>query len=239
MTTLELINAMRESFSVSELRKKLGIKKTDAYWLLKHRKIETVTINGQIRILKNSFDEWYANQIKYHIIGGPEPGENLKRNSYSPKDIADLLDISDDTVYAFISKGFFETITVDYAIRITKESFELWYASQDKYRLEDDRQRDLRLLAISYSMPDISKLLGVHRNTVYYLLERHRDEFEVMTVAGQKRITIESFNRWYAAQSKYTVQKPTTIPQRPDTVIKKEVESGTEAAVQSEILTVK
>jgi len=238
MNTLDLINAKRKSFTVPEFRKMLGIRKTDSYWILKHRQIETVTINGQIRILKSSFDEWYSNQIKYHIIGGPEPGENLKLNSYSPRDMAELLAISEDIAYTLISRGHFETFTVDYEIRVTKESFERWYASQDKYRLEDDRQRDLPLLAISYSMPDIRRLLGVHRNTVYYIIEHYEDAFEVLTVAGQKRITIDSFNRWYASQSRYKIQDD-SVTIKPDkldisAVIEENKDAGIEATVQPE-----
>ena len=239
MNTLDLINAKRNSFTVPELRKMLGIRKTDSYWILKHRQIETVIINGQIRILKSSFDEWYANQIKYHIIGGPEPGENLKSNSYSPRDMAVLLDISENITYTLISRGHFETFTVDYEIRVTKESFERWYASQDKYRLENDRQRDLPLLAISYSMPDIRRLLGVHRNTVYYIMEHYENAFDVMTVAGQKRITIESFNHWYASQSRYKMQEDTSILKTPDKLdfsveIEENKDTGIEATAQSE-----
>ena len=212
MDTLDLIDCQRKSFTVSELRKMLGIQKTESYWILKHREIETVRINGRIRILKSSFDKWYANQTKYHIIGGPEPGEELRANSYSPKDLMEILDISEYVAYTLIAKGCFETFTVDYTIRVTKESFDHWYTSQDKYRLAEDRRLELPTITSTYSLPDIRKMLGVHRNTVYYILERHKDAFEVRTVAGKKRVTISSFDRWYHSQSRYTI-KEAAVPE--------------------------
>ncbi len=207
MDTLDLIDCQRKSFTVSELRKMLGIQKTESYWILKHRKIETVRINGRIRILQSSFDKWYANQTKYHIIGGPEPGAELRANSYSPKDLMEILDVSEYVAYTLIAKGCFETFTADYTIRVTKESFDRWYASQDKYRLADDRRNDLPTITSTYSLQDIQKMLGVHRNTVYYILERHKDAFEVRTVAGRKRVMISSFDRWYHSQSRYAIKE--------------------------------
>ena len=207
MDTLDLIDCQRKSFTVSELRKMLGIQKTESYWILKHREIETLRINGRIRILQASFDKWYANQTKYHIIGGPEPGEKLRENSYSPKDLMEILDISEYVAYTLIAKGCFETFTVDYTIRVTKESFDHWYTSQDKYRLAEDRRLELPTITSTYSLPDIRKMLGVHRNTVYYILERHKDAFEVRTVAGEKRVTISSFDRWYHSQNRYTIKE--------------------------------
>jgi plasmid maintenance system antidote protein VapI len=211
MDTLDLIDAKRNSFTVPEFRKMLGICKTESYWILKHRNIETVKINGQIRILKSSFEEWYSNQTRYHIIGGPEPGDKLKENSYSPKDLMRILGISEYVAYTLISRGCFETFTVDYNIRISRESFNRWYASQEKYRSEEDHKQDLPTLATTYSLPDIRHLLGVHRNTVYYIVEHHKDVLEVLTIAGQKRITISSFERWYNSQSRYKLKESHTI----------------------------
>ena len=56
METIELLQKNQESFTVPELRKMLGIGKTEAYWLIKHKDILTVRINGRLRIIRSSFD---------------------------------------------------------------------------------------------------------------------------------------------------------------------------------------
>ena len=201
MKEIELIQAKRNSFPVRDLRIMFGIKKTDSYWILKNRNIQTVTINGKMRILKESFWNWYNNQTKYHIIDGPEPGAVLKETSYSVRDLMQLLDISNDNAYTLIGKGVFDIIKVDYQIRITKESFERWYPTQEKYRLPDDRAEDEKMMAVSYSMPEIGRILGLHRNSVYSILKK--PGFEFVRVAGQKRVTISSFEKWYSSQSRY------------------------------------
>ena len=63
METIELLQKNQESFTVPELRKKLGIGKTEAYWLIKHKDILTVRINGRMRIMRSSFDECITTTI--------------------------------------------------------------------------------------------------------------------------------------------------------------------------------
>ena len=48
------------TMSVREMRELLGIKKTDSYWLLKKNCFEVVKIAGKMRIVKKSFENWYA-----------------------------------------------------------------------------------------------------------------------------------------------------------------------------------
>ena len=211
MDVVELIRCDRNSFSVPELRKMLGIGKTESYWILKHRRIETVTIHGEIRILRPSFQEWYRHQTKYQIVGGPPPGEALRESSYSVKEIAELLAVSDDTIYTRISRGEFETFTADSCIRITKASFERWYSAQEKHRKPEDRVHDEQIRKETYSMPEIARILGVHRNTIYGIIgnEKNRNVFEIVRVSGQQRVTIESFTRWLNSQKRYKLKSQT------------------------------
>ena len=54
------------------------------------------------------------------------------------------------------------------------------------------------------SMPEMARLLDLPRKTVYQILiNREGEALEVVTVGDSKRITTESFNRWYAGQTKY------------------------------------
>jgi len=205
MNGCELLKKYKNSFPVPELRKMFGIGKTESYWILKHRDIQTITINGQIRIMKDSFWEWYGNQTKYHILDGPEPGEILKSKSYSVRDIMDLLAVSQYIAYQVMSQPGMEQIMVDYQKRITKESFERWYPTQSKYRLAEDRATDSIILADTYSLPEIKRMLGLHRNIIYSIMDHPKNQavFEFVEVADQKRVTIESFERWYASQNRY------------------------------------
>lgn len=140
METIGLLQKNQESFTVPELRKMLGIGKTESYWLIKHRDILTVRINGRLRIIRSSFDEWYKNQVRYRIIDGPEPGEKLREMSYSPQEIAAMLSVSEDRVYRLIADGQLETSKADSWMRVTKESFERWYASQNRYHIIGDEE---------------------------------------------------------------------------------------------------
>lgn len=48
-----------------------------------------------------SFEKWYANQVKHKKITGKAPGEELLKKSYSVHDVANLLGIHDSNVYEF------------------------------------------------------------------------------------------------------------------------------------------
>lgn len=207
METIELLQKNQESFTVPELRKMLGIGKTEAYWLIKHKDILTVRINGRMRIIHSSFDEWYKNQVRYRIIDGPEPGEKLREVSYSPQEIAAMLSVSEDRIYRLIADGQLETFKADSWMRVPRESFERWYSGQNKYLKPEDRTELNELLSNTYSLPEIRRMLGIHRNTVYEIVSRESGKgiFEVIIVNNHKRITKESFERWYASQNRYHI----------------------------------
>lgn len=92
------------------------------------------------RLGKNS-SKWYANQVKYRKVIGEEPGKNLKKWSYSISEVAEMLEISETTVYDLIKREGVKTVTVDYWIRIPKKSFQEWYEKQLKYRTQKDRKK--------------------------------------------------------------------------------------------------
>ena len=55
------------------------------------------------------------------------------------------------------------------------------------------------------TMPEIARLLMITRDQVYNILNQKRNKglFEFVYIADQRRITKESFERWYAGQEKY------------------------------------
>ena len=77
--------------TVPQMRKMLGIKKTESYWLVHRNLFQTDVINGQMMIDVESFEKWYANQVKHRKVDGPEPGAELTRMSYSFAEVAEML----------------------------------------------------------------------------------------------------------------------------------------------------
>lgn len=84
-----------------------GAEKTASYWLIKKQWFDVLTIHGEMRVVISSFETWYANQTHYRKVNGPPPGEELRKKSYSVKDISNLLGIGIDTVYDLIHREKF------------------------------------------------------------------------------------------------------------------------------------
>lgn len=194
-----------KTMSVMQMGKILGLHKTDSYWLAHKDFFKIIEVAGQMRVDIESFENWYKHQIKYKKIDGTPPGELLKTESYSAKDIAKILQISEERAYAAMKRDSVPYIIVDYWKRWTKSTFEEWYKSQSRYRTQEDHENDLNDIERTISMPEMSFLLGVHRNTIYYLVynSQNKSIFEIVTVANHKRITKESFLKWYNSQNKY------------------------------------
>ena len=108
----------RSTMSVPEMRKLLGLKKTDSYWLVHKNLFKTQIIGGMMRIDLESFEKWYANQVKYKKVGGEEPGKELREKSYSFKEAANILGIHDCDLYDIWKNEKLEYITVDFVRRI-------------------------------------------------------------------------------------------------------------------------
>ena len=73
------------TMTVQAMGRLLGLKKTESYYLLHKHHFETVTINHQIRVVRASFEQWYAHQDKYKKVDGPEPALCCKRSSIASR----------------------------------------------------------------------------------------------------------------------------------------------------------
>ena len=200
----------KTTMSVREMQHLLGLGKTDSYWLLHKNFFEVILINDKMRIVISSFEKWYANQVKYHKVNGPPPGEELCKRSYSILEVAEILKVDSDTVYTLIRQGKLKAETVDFWMRIPKEEFERWYRSQSRHRTAADRERDREIEAQTISIPEMAKLLGIPREKVYWILDckKYRDCFVIERVADRRRITKTSFEIWLNSQSTYRLQEP-------------------------------
>ena len=94
---------------------------------------------------------------------------------------------------------------MDYWKRIPKEAFDKWYASQSRYRTRADREKDLAAEAATITMPEMARLLGTTRSTVYSILNNpnYKEFFDFVVIADKKRITKESFQRFLDGQDRY------------------------------------
>lgn len=124
----------RETMTVPQMRKMLGLKKTESYWLVHRNFFQTDIVNGHMMIDVESFEKWYANQVKHRKVDGPEPGAELTKMSYSFAEVAEMLGVSGAVVYEIWDKNNLETFTVDFVKRTPKDVFEKWYAGQTRYR---------------------------------------------------------------------------------------------------------
>lgn len=191
----------RTSMSVPEMGRMLGLCKTEAYWLIKKNYFKTITVGGNMRVMLDSFENWYANQFWYKKVDGTPPGEELRKTTYSVEEVGQLLGLREATAYELVGKGHFEIVEVLGKRRITKDSFQKWYDSQNDYLTIEDRKRDADIIASTYSMPEIARLLGVHRQNIYNVAAK--GHFEFIQVGRQKRVTKESFMKWYQNQKRY------------------------------------
>lgn len=195
----------KTTMSVTEMRKMLGLGKTDSYWLVHKNCFETIIVNGKMRIVIDSFEKWYANQIKHAKVDGPPPGEELRAYSYSVREVAEMLSIDDSSVYYLIKRDQIPTFKVETWTWIRKKDFDKWYASQNKHRTQEDREKDAQMEAETLTMPEMARELYITRKAVYNILSKkeNRDVFDIVVIADKKRITRASFERWYAGQSEY------------------------------------
>lgn len=83
----------KKSMSVREMRRLLGLGKTESYWLVKKNYFDTVIIGGKMRVMIESFENWYANQLHYKKIIGEAPGKNWTSITMSIQETARLLGI--------------------------------------------------------------------------------------------------------------------------------------------------
>ena len=195
----------KTTMSVMDMGRLLGLKKVESYWLAHKGYFDIITVNGKMRVVTDSFESWYTRQTRYHKVSGEPPGSQLAEESWSVRDIAGMLGISESTAYSLIARTGMETSTVNGWMRIPKDTFQTWYESQSRYRIAEDREKEASLMETTMSMPDMARLLDVPRGTVYSILNSRRGKrfLEVIELSGEKRITKESFELWYRSQERY------------------------------------
>ena len=80
-------------------------------------------------------------------------------------------------------------------------SFEKWYAGQIHYRKVTGEEPGELINAATYSIRDISGMLGISTSRVYALIKR--EQLETVAVDFRMRVPREVFDQWFSSQSRY------------------------------------
>ena len=123
----------KKSISVMDMGRLLGIKKTESYWLIKKRYFDVITISGHMRVMLESFEKWYSEQLHYKKVTGEAPGSAVEEITMSVKEAAAALGICETTVYDVLKRSPIKTAKIDNRTRIFRDSFIDWFNQQDRY----------------------------------------------------------------------------------------------------------
>ena len=188
------MSEVRKTMTVPQMRKMLGVKKTESYWLVHRNFFKTDIVNGHMMIDVESFEKWYANQVKHRKVDGPEPGAELTSRSYSFSEVAKMLGVSSAVVYEIWDKNNLETFTVDFVKRIPKEVFEKWYAGQTRYQKRRYVSHVGAKRSSYISRNEAARMAGVAPSTI----SRWVDEgyFRYTKTDKILRIKRDSFENW-------------------------------------------
>ncbi len=132
---IHAITSYREktTMSVPDLRRILGLGKTATYRLVNQCYFKTYIVFGVMRVDVKSFEEWYEGQFHYKKVNGERPGKKYG-NTIGPSTVAKVLGIPRGTANDLMNNGLVEYIKVDGYRRIIRESFDVWYVNQSKYK---------------------------------------------------------------------------------------------------------
>ncbi len=128
----------KTSMSVMEMGKMLGLKKTDSYWLVHKGLFETRIVASKMRIMIESFEKWYANQLHYKKVNGEMPGKELLQRMMTVQEMASLLGISDWSAYELINRIHFQVVKKEFVgqrLLIDRQTFYLWLENQSHYKI--------------------------------------------------------------------------------------------------------
>lgn len=200
----------RSTMSVPEMRKLLGLKKTDSYWLVHKNLFKTQIIGGMMRIDLESFEKWYADQDIYRKVTYIPTAEELEKDYICLQDAADLLGISREKL-AKIARceeigRLLDSIICNNKRWITRKSFQLFLNAQNVYHIMDDgdkqketqmsQEKDALSLEIKeyISKQDAAELAGVNVSTVTKWMQS--GEFLCIGAGKVLRVHRQQFLNW-------------------------------------------
>ena len=200
----------RSTMSVPEMRKLLGLKKTDSYWLVHKNLFKTQIIGGMMRIDLESFEKWYADQDIYRKVTYIPTAEELEKGYICLQDAADLLGISREKL-AKIARSeeigrLLDSTICNNKRWITRKSFQLFLNAQNVYYILDDgdkqeksqmlQEKDTVSLEIKeyISRQEAAELAGVSVSTVTKWMQS--GEFQCVGAGKVLRVHRQQFLNW-------------------------------------------
>lgn len=133
----------KTSMSVMEMGKSLGLGKTESYWLVHKEQFETRFVAGKMRVMVESFERWYANQLHYKKISGELPGKELLKRTMTVPTMAKLLGIKEANAYELIHRLHFRSVKTEYSsqrLLIDKATFNEWIKKQTHYKIVEGKE---------------------------------------------------------------------------------------------------
>lgn len=133
----------KTSMSVIEMGKSLGLVKTESYWLVHKEQFETRFVAGKMRVMVESFERWYANQLHYKKISGELPGKELLKRTMTVPTMAKLLGIKEANAYELIHRLHFRSVKTEYSsqrLLIDKATFNEWLKKQTHYKIVEGKE---------------------------------------------------------------------------------------------------
>lgn len=121
---------LKTTMKVREMGRMLGLKKVESYWLVHKGWFKTFQVNGKLRVDIESFEQWYNTQYRYQKVDGPPPSCGLM----TVRQMGRMLGLPDSTAYSLTQKGLFRSERREGVWLVFRDSFEEWYAGQEKYK---------------------------------------------------------------------------------------------------------
>lgn len=200
----------RRTMSVPEMRKLLGLKKTESYWLVHRKFFRTETIGGMMRIDLESFEKWYADQDIYCKVTHIPTAEELEKDYICLQDAADLLCISREKLAKIARREeigrLLDSTICNNKRWITRKSFQLFLNAQNVYHImnDGDKQEESQLLQENktlsleikeyISRQEAAELAGVSVSTVTKWMQT--GEFQCVGAGKVLRIHRQQFLNW-------------------------------------------
>ena len=160
------------------------------------RLIKTYRVGNEYRASKKSVEE--NKKIVKAVLTYQD------KKTMSVPDLMRILGLGKTATYRLINQCRFKTYLVLGKMRVDVDSFEDWYAGQFHYE-KVNGERPGKKYGKTLSPLTVAKVLGIPRSTANDLMNDGIVEF--IWVDGKRRIKRESFDKWYASQSKYTKVK--------------------------------
>ena len=117
------------------------------------------------------------------------------------RQMGELLGLKRTEWYWLLHKNLFETKNICGKTMVNVASFEKWYAGQIHYHKVTGEEPGQLVNAATYSIRDLTGLLGISESRVYALIKR--EQLETVSVDFRMRVPREAFDQWYSSQSRY------------------------------------